>query len=280
MGREVVTTDLAIARIAESQHGLITSRQLAATGVGSAAASKRVRSGRLHRIYRGVYAVGHRPSTWRSRWMAAVLACGEKAVLSHASAAQLWRLLEPRFGSIEVSVLSPGGRTRRTGIAVHRRPALDPRAVTRLHGIPVTTPAQTIADLRRAAPPVLLRRAIRKAEVLGLRTGVVAGAPTRSELEDRFLALCQRHRLPKPATNTRIGGYEVDFLWASERVIVETDGYRYHRGAQAFEDDHERDLELRALGYDVRRFSYRQVDATPRRVAAAVRQALRERSGA
>lgn len=212
--------------------------------------------------------------------MAAALACGEGAALSHRSAAELWRLLRPAGGPIEVSVPSTAGRKRREGICIHRRASLGSAAVTRRLNIPVTTSAQTIADLRGVVAPAEVRRAIRQAEVLGLRTGIEsASVPTRSELEDLFLRLCRRHGIPAPEVNVRVGPSEVDFLWRRERLIVETDGYRYHRGSQAFEDDHERDLDLRSAGYDVHRFSYRQVDGDAPRVAAAVRQALRERSG-
>lgn len=210
--------------------------------------------------------------------MAAVLACGERAALSHLSAAHLWGLLGYRDGPVDVSVRGSAGRERRRGIRVHRRRSLDDRAVTRRLRIGVTTPAQTLADLRRVVTPAQLRRAIRRAEVLGLPTGMDAGVvQTRSELEDRFLRLCRRHRLSLPEVNVRVGPHEVDFLWRGERLIVETDGYRYHRGAQAFEDDHDRELTLRDLGYDVRHFSYRQVTRHPQRVAAAVREALRGR---
>ncbi|MGH2980745.1 MAG: endonuclease domain-containing protein [Solirubrobacterales bacterium] len=146
---------------------------------------------------------------------------------------------------------------------------------TRRKGIPVTTPARTISDLRRSVPPGLVRKAIRQAEVIGLGIGGDAKADlTRSELEDRFLALCRRHRLPVPGVNARIGSYVVDFLWRDQRLIVETDGYRYHRGRQAFEDDRARDVELRLLGYEVVRFTYRQLVDDPARVARALRALL------
>ncbi len=207
--------------------------------------------------------------------MAAVLACGEGAVLSHRSAAVLWELLSPRQGQIDISVPSGSGRNRRAGIRLRRRATLTRQSVTRHRNIPVTTPAQTLADLGSVVTAAQRRRAIRQAEVLGLWTGFDAPAePTRSELEHLFLRLCERHDLPMPKVNVRVGRHEVDFLWPEQHLIVETDGYRYHRGSQAFEDDHERDLELQALGYEVRRFSYRQVTEHPERVAATVRQAL------
>lgn len=212
--------------------------------------------------------------------MAAVLACGEGAALSHRSAAELLGLLKPIEGIIDVSVAGDAGRGRRDGIRVHRRRSLAPAAIISRHGIRVTTPAQTLRDLRRAIPPAQLRRAIREAEARGLRTGLEPSEPTRSELEDRFLRLCRRHRLPKPEVNVRIGRFEVDFLWRAERLVVETDGYRYHRGSRAFEDDHDRDLALRAARLDVLRLTFRQVADEPDRVAAVISRELRGRPGA
>lgn len=207
--------------------------------------------------------------------MAAVLAGGKGALLSHRSAAVLWKLLGPADGPIEVSVPTTSGRTRKAGVRLHRRISLASRPGTRRLNIPVTTPAQTITDLRGAIPMPQWRRAIRQAETLGWQTGLArSNEPTRSELEYLFLRLCECHHLPVPEINVRVGDYEVDFLWRSQRLIVETEGYRYHRGAQAFEDDHVRDLDLQSRGYAVRRFTYRQVTEAPQRVAAAVRRAL------
>lgn len=198
--------------------------------------------------------------------MAAVLACG--GVLSHRSAAMLWRLLPPRSGPIDVSVAGTGGRDRRGGLHLHRSRTLGPSHTTKRVGIPVTTPDRTIADLRNASirhhrnavSPQELKRAIRQAGVLGLETDRPREADrTRSELEYLFLRLCKRHGLPRPEVNARIDSLLVDFLWRDRRLIVETDGYKYHSGREAFEDDRNRDLRLKALGYEVVRLSYRQV---------------------
>ena len=133
-------------------------------------------------------------------------------------------------------------------------------------------------DLRRLRPPVseaTHRRAVRQAEVLGLRTGLgEAVAPTRSELEDCFLALCHRHRLPLPEVNVRVGRWEADFLWREQRLVVETDGYRFHRGPTAFETDHVRDLDLRISGHDVLHFTYDQVTNHPSQVANVLHREL------
>ena len=271
-------TDAQIGWVAERQHGVVSVVQLRDAGLGDTAIHKRVGTGRLYRIHRGVYAVGHRAIGFEGRCMAAVLALGAPAAVSHRSAASLWRLLPPPEGPIDVTVPSKSGRRRRPGLRVHRCESLEPGHTTRRFGIPVTSPVRTVADLRRAVSPQELRRAIRQADVLGLATGMEALVEgTRSELERRFQLLCRQAELPTPETNVRIGRFTVDFLWRDERLVVETDGYRYHRGRQAFEDDRTRDLELRNLGCEVVRLSYRQVVDEPDRVAAALRRALRAR---
>jgi very-short-patch-repair endonuclease len=270
-----------VSQIASRQHGVITVSQLSGAGVERDVASKWARARRLHRIHRGVYAVGHVPRSRKSKWMAAVLACGDGAALSHASAAALWGLLDWRDGPVEVSIPVEGGRRPRAGVRIHRRPGLPHAAITRRHNIPVTRPAQTIADLRGRASDAQLRRAIRQAEVLGFPTGLDHAAdPTQSEMEDLFLALCRRNALPEPQVNVRIDALIVDFLWSQRRLVVETDGYRFHRGPSAFENDHDRDLRLRTLGYDVLRLTYRHLATEPTRVAALVRRELSKPSQA
>ena len=240
-----------------------------------AGVTRRVESGRLHRVHRGVYAVGHAGISQHRRWMAATLACGEGAAISHRSAAELWGLLKPSPGPVDVSVPGDGGRARRLGIHLHRRASLPPRWITWRLGIPVTTPAQTIADLRAAVPGWELRKAIRQADVLGLPLGEdVRRDRTRSDLERDFLRICKRQRLPYPEINVRVGPYLVDFLWRERRLAVETDGYGYHRGRQAFRDDRRRDLDLRGRGFEVVRLSEEQVAEEPEQVAKTLRKVL------
>jgi very-short-patch-repair endonuclease len=159
--------------------------------------------------------------------------------------------------------------------------SLEPTEIAKVRNIPVTSPARTLADLRRAVSAGELRRAIRQADFLGLPTGPdVVSDRTRSELERRFLWLCARHHLPKPAVNMQIGAMAVDFCWVEARLIVETDGYRAHRGRQAFENDRARDLRLKRLGYEVVHLSYRQVFDEPAAVLAVLRPALTPPYGA
>jgi very-short-patch-repair endonuclease len=270
------TPDLLIARTADRQHGVVSIAQILAAGLDKHQVLHRVRTARLHRIHRGVFAVGHSHLSEEGRWIAATLAGGDAAVLSHRSAASLWALLPHcETPDVEISIPGDGGRRKRAGIRVHRCPSLSAEHVTRRRGIAVTTPLRTISDLCGAVSAQELRRAQRQAEVLGLPLGSKASADgTRSELEFLFLDLCRKHRLPTPGVNVRIGPLLVDFVWQSRKLVVETDGYRYHRGRVAFEDDRDRDLKLRALGYDVIRLSHRQVMDSPGEVVAILEKTL------
>jgi very-short-patch-repair endonuclease len=287
MVRKTAPIDVQIARVAREQHGIVTTKQLVAAGLTTSAISKRARNGRLHRLHQGVYAVGHLGIDETAHWMAAVLACGSGAALSHGAAAVHWGLLRPLEGPIDVTVPTHAGRERRRGIRIHRCAALGAgfqttgtqirpaRLVTVRDRIPVTTVARTLEDVRTTLAPYLVRRAIRQAEFLGLGLGEIKTDRTRSDLERYFLRLCRRYGLPTPEVNVLIGGMTVDFLWRSHRVIVETDSYASHGGTIAFEDDRERDLRLRRHGYSVHRFSERQLEVEPAAVAADVVAALR-----
>jgi len=219
--------------------------------------------------------------------MAAVLACGQDAVLSHGAAAVHWGLLRPLNGYIDVTVPTRNGRKRRRGIRIHRCAMLG--APLRLHEtekrptsvitvrdhIPITTVPRTLVDIRSTLPPRLVRRAIRQAEFLGLGMGEIKSDRTRSDLERYFLRLWRRTRLLQPEVNVPIGGMTVDFLWRDARLVVETDSYATHGGTVAFEDDHVRELRLRRLGYSVHRFSERQLEIEPEAVVEDVVAALR-----
>jgi very-short-patch-repair endonuclease len=275
MREKVARPDGRIADVAARQHGVVAQAQLLAAGFSTSAISRRVGQGQLHRVHRGVYAVGHPGISLRSSWMAAVLAYGEGAAVSYRSAAELWGLLRPNGEPIDISVPGYAGKARRVGIRLHRRGTLEAEVLTRRHGIPVTKLAQTIADLRAAVPGWELRRAIRQADVLGLPHGEDARHDrTRSDLERDFLLICKRHRLPCPEVNVRVGPYLVDFLWRERCLAVETDGYGYHRGRQAFRDDRRRDLDLRGHGFEVVRLSEEQVADEPEQVAKILRKVL------
>ncbi len=271
--------EAAIARVAGRQHGVLSLPQLKSLGLPSSTISDRVRAGRLFRIHRSVYAVGHPNISNEGRWMAAVLACGNGAALSHVSAAGLWGMVgrnQVRNGELPpIHVTVPGEGKSRPGIRLHRSTTLSPADVTRRVGIPVTKPARTLADLRRTLSSEQLAAAIRQAEYLRLPLGEsVTPDHTRSELETKFLALCRRHRIPRPEVNVRIDAYVVDFLWRAERLIAEVDGWGSHRGRAAFEADRSRDNRLRVLGFKVSRFTWRQVTGSPHEVVETVRSLL------
>jgi very-short-patch-repair endonuclease len=291
MDRKVARPGRLIARIAEKQHGVVSVGQLRHCGISDDAAKTRIALGQLHRVHQGVYALGHLALSPEGRWMAAVLALGGGpgeggpvlehwgAAVSHRSALSLWGLLPPRQSSTDVIVAGYGGRARRAGIRVHRSLTLEPDDVTLHCGIPVTTPARTFADLREAISVRRsgtissweLRKAIRQANVIGLPIGSRdAKVRTRSDLEADFLRLCRRHRLPSPEVNTRIGPYLVDFLWRERRFVVETDGYLYHRGEVAFQEDRTRDLDLMRRGFELLRISELQLDEEPAQVVAVL----------
>jgi very-short-patch-repair endonuclease len=213
--------------------------------------------------------------------MAAVLAAGRGAVLSHSSAGALWGLLDSRRNGDAARIVFPihvtvnGHAGHREGIRVHRSQTLAPAQTSIRWNIPVTNPSRTLLDLRRTIPKRHFDQALRQAEYLGLPIEAELDPDhTRSELEARLLAVCRRHRLPKPEVNVRIGPHRVDFLWRDARLVVEVDGYRAHGSREAFEQDRARDVHLRLRGYEVLRFTWRQLVAQPVAIARAIRGLL------
>jgi very-short-patch-repair endonuclease len=277
--------DAAIARLAANQHGVVTAAQIQSASLSPAAITRRLAAGRLHRIHRGVYAVGHRRLSDEGRWLAAVLACGNGAVLSHRSAAQLWDIRcrvrrRSKAGGggvhlVEVTVPGYSGHAKRRGIKLYRSATLLPEHCTRRAGIPVTRPSRTLEDLRSVLSSPQVAAAVREAEFLGLPVGeqFVADGP-RTELEDRMLSVCRRHRLPRPEVNTLVDRFEVDFLWRGQRLVAEVDGWDSHHTRSAFEEDRARDARLKLLGYEVVRFTWRQVTEDASMVAKTIRTLL------
>lgn len=222
--------------------------------------------------------------------MAAVLAAGPEAVLSHRAAGALWRLVPPETGPVDVTVPTSAGRRSRRALSIHRTSPFDARDITRHLNIPVTTPARTLVDLAALLPRRRLERAIDEAERLKLcdlaslqaaleanrgRPGTAALAAvlavhrigstlTRSELEERFLGLCRRHTLPQPEVNVRLLDYVVDFLWRDANVVVEVDGHQGHGTRRAFQEDRTRDARLTAAGYRCPALHLRRRDPPPR----------------
>jgi hypothetical protein len=278
---------------------VVAHRQLVELGIGRGGIERGVTAGRLHRLHIGVYAVGHRRLSRNGRWMAAVLACGPDAMLSHRSAAALWGILVTGGGAIDVTTATRS-RHNRAGIAHHRPRRLhgEDRAAT--EGIPVTSVSRTLLDLGQVVQPRQMRRAIDEAErrrrfdlgaverligrshghhglrLLQFVLGDYRGPParTRSELERLFLDLCDDAGLPRPQANVLIAGWEVDMAWPEQRLVVELDGYEFHRVRARFEEDRERDAALQLAGYRVLRITERRIDREPAWVARAVRALL------
>jgi very-short-patch-repair endonuclease len=282
---EMHTGDEAIATIAPGQHGIVTSAQLAAAGVGPRAIAHRVAHARLVRLHRGVFQVGPIAAR-RGPQMAAVLLTG--GILSHHTAADVWGI-RAHSGAIHVTVTGAAPRPR-PGLQIHRSLSLDAAVQD---GLPLTTPARTIHDLATCLPQHELDRAVEQAQILRLATRdeIAADMPrrgrralraalnhepqlTRSEAERRLLALIRQARLPRPRTNVVVHGYEVDLLWPEQGLVVEVDGYAYHSTRHAFERDRARDAALQAAGYRVVRFTWRQIVHEPHAVVAQLARLL------
>jgi hypothetical protein len=248
--------DATVAEFAATRHGVVTRGELLELGMTPRQITRRVAAGRLHRLHREVYAVGHGGVGLHGRWLAAVLACGKGALLSQRSAAALWGMRTTSAPLIDVTVPPGNGHRSKDHIRVHR----EAKDGTIHLGIPVTSPRCTLDDLAAAKIP---RWQLRKAEEVAQRLGEpVTPQGPRSPLEEAFLALCPA----EPVVNGTIEGLEVDFHWPDARLVVETDGHEHHGTRAAFERDRARDQALIAAGWTVLRFTYRQVLEEPARV--------------
>jgi very-short-patch-repair endonuclease len=267
--------DTAVVELAHEQHGMLARWQLLRAGLSPDTVDRWVKAGRLIRVHRGVYALGHVPPSPHAKAMAAVLACGPNAVLSHRSAAALWGLIR-YYGATEVTAPSNHAHRR---ITVHRARLTD-ADITRHYAIPVTTPARTLTDLARSLDPATLTRALNDARLRRLmslddlppklRRGQPAN-PTRSAFEDAFRTFCDRHELPQPEINVVVAGYEVDALWRAQRLIAELDGEDYH---QDFETDRAKDADLLEARYRVVRVTWDRLTRKPAREADRFRHLL------
>ena len=207
--------------------------------------------------------------------MAAVLACGTGAALSHRSAAALWAITPPWRGPVDVTARS---HHQHRGIQTHRSRTLTRADITRHYGIPITTPARTLKDLARVLPSHSLTRAVNEARIHNLLSDEEhATGPTRSPLEDLFLRFIDRYDLPRPEVNQRVAGYEVDMLWRDQRLIVELDSRTFH--LHTFEEDRERDAHLLSEGFTTLRITKRRLTDRPEREASRLRTVLSGEGG-
>ena len=293
------SVDRRIAALAKRQHGYVRRVQLLALELGAEAIRYRAKSGRLIRVFEGVYAVGHLPALPHDRAYGALLACGPKSVLSHGSAATLYGIYRRWDMPFEVTVPT---KRRRRGIRIHRA-KLARRDTSMEEGIRVTSPARTLLDMAPRLTDKQRRRAFNKlrlshnlteeqlrdvlerfprhpgAQRLRALAGMHRGA-TRSGLEDKLADFCERWGLPEPRINEKINGREVDAYFPNERLIVEIDGYDVHSGRVSFEDDRDRDAEMLALDLPTVRVTEERMDNDPEREAERLRRILANRGAA
>jgi very-short-patch-repair endonuclease len=280
--------------LARAQHGVLTRADLLGLGFTERGIKHRVASGRLHPIAAGVYAVGRPELSPRGRWMAAVLACGGDAALSHWSAADLWGIGYEEKGRIDVTIRRRS-RLERAGVKVHCKPKMPERSVVRRFGIPVTHPVQTLIDVATELKPMRLERAVNQADVHDLvdpetlRTALdaFAGMPgvktlrtmldrhtfrlSDSDLEILFRPLARAAAFPLPLSKHWVLGYEVDFWFPDDGLVVETDGLRYHRTPAQQARMVKRDQTHTAAGFRVLRFTHWQIAHAPTEVTEVLR---------
>lgn len=282
--------------LAGRQHGVVARRQLLALGFSARSIEHRVERGRLHLVMHGVYAVGWPTLTPKRRWMAAVLACGDGAALSHRSAAALWEIGTEMRGVVDVSV-TRRCELRRPGLRVRGRPTLDAEDIFSWDGIPVTSPARTLVDLATELGPLGVERAVNDAdkrdlidpETLRLALDGYAGEPgapllrslldkrtfrlSDSDLEILFRPIAAAAKLPSPRSKQIVNGFEVDFFWPNLGLVVETDGLRYHRTPATQTRDARRDRAHVLAGMTPLRFTHYEVKHEPAQVRATLSRA-------
>jgi very-short-patch-repair endonuclease len=278
---------------------VVARRQLLEIGFDEDGVKLRMDSGRLHPLHGEVYAVGHADLSQQGRWLAAVLAYGDRALLSHRSAAALWGLMEPRSHAVDVT--APAGRQgvrRRPKIWIHRG-RLDPEDRATRAAIPVTTVARTLFDFAEVIKGRRLESAWEEADRLGLLdiravervcergfgrralkpirrllSETHAAEPTRSSLEEDFASFCRERRLPMPSFNAMALNFMVDALWSKARVAAELDSWEFHHHQAAFERDRARDSALQAAGYRTIRITHRRLHREPDVLADQLRTLL------
>ena len=288
-----------VARLAELQHGHIHLHQLRAAGIGKNAVAHRVRTGRLHATLPCIYLVGRPQTDVFGRMMAAALHFKGDALISSQTAAYLWGLLDTTQALRDdraIDVLLVGRNANcPTGVRIQRARSLERRDVRRRNGIPVTSPARTILDLAatmddlelEAALTAALRRNLVRRSHLGDvmerhprskgvgRLRALLDQPqslhdTRSKYERKLLKLLELAELPVPITNTYVAGKLVDGFWPDLKLVLEFDGWRYHRARDRFENDRLRDQHLTVAGHQVIRVTGRQIDHTPYALVARI----------
>jgi very-short-patch-repair endonuclease len=298
-----VATDGVIARLARAQNGAVAWNQLIAAGLSPAQIRTRIARGQLHRLHRGVYAVSDPVLLPLACHSAALLSAGKRGLISHRTAALLWRLTERTDPAIDVTVIGASARPR-GGLRLHRARSLDDRDVTGLHHLRLTTPARTVIDLAMDASTRELEHALAEARALrlitdgGLQSSLdrapanhrgaarlkallrtqTGRALTRSQRERLMLSLIAQAQLPRPLVNVKQQGFEVDLYWPRHRLVVEFDGYTTHGTRPAFERDRKRDQILAVSGIATMRVTDLQLRTEPVAVLTRISQAMAIRS--
>lgn len=298
--RGKVRSHQGLAALAGRRHGVVGRAELHSLGYSDGQIQEACSAGRLHRLHRGAYAVGHTGLSRHGRCLAAVISCGPAALLSGPSAAWLWDLLPTCPSPVDVTVSTRGHR--RPGIRLHHAPAIADADRAAVAGIPVTAIPRTLLDVAASERPSQLARAIECSEQLELfdlraveelldRTRGHHGrgrllralaayrepAFTRSKLEKRFIRLVREAGLPSPSVNTFVAGYELDAYWPQEQFAVELDTYRYHGGHAAFERDRKRQEDLKLSGIEMTRITGTRITGEPRAVTERLRALLAQR---
>ena len=296
-------------RLAAVQNGVVALEQLEGLGLSRRTIQQRERAGRLHRIHQRVYSLTPGVMTQRGQFMAAVLACGPDAALSHRSAAYLWGLVDDWDEPIDVTAPNRRGRSP-DGVAAHRDRSLQPIDKTTHLGVPCTTVARTILDFAGVEPDWKVRKVVAQAEVLQIldqgklrallkrsrrRRGVARlrlildtihpqTKRTRSELERLFLEMCTKREIAEPEVNVWLPApdgrrYQADFLWRDQKLIVEADSRRFHDTDSAFVSDRKRRQQLELAGWRVSQCTWEEVEQEPRRLALTVRGLIARQEG-
>jgi very-short-patch-repair endonuclease len=302
LGIDVVSAFRVCARLAGRQKGVVKRAQLLAAGLTPGVISHLIREGYLHPIYRGVYAVGHRALPQYATEQAALLACGETSVLSGESALYLWGILKNAPGEVDVTIPGPC-RRKRAGIRLHRAAGIARSELRTRHGLALVYPARALIDYAATASFEELGDAVAEtrdrglirdgeleaaARAAGRRRGACQmraflrheGEPeiTRSRAERHFRRLLKEAELPQPRLNAPVAGLRVDFLWKAEKVVLEVDGWRFHGGRRAFENDRKRDRILSDAGYHVIRVTWKHFTEEALALIAHVARMLDRRS--
>lgn len=273
MGGEPATPDQRVLAFAARQDNVIGREQALRLGLTRRQIDGRIAGGAWRIEHRAVYRLSPATLSVRGLWIAALLALGDRAVLSHTTALAAWDLARASKDDVHVTVPRRGGREKRRGIVVHRSSTFSPDAVVRIDGLSITSSRRTLADCRPLLTPQRFAAVVRQAEIRRLDVGPIRGLDERlaeEAIRRRFDRIVRRRAIREPRREVVIDAYTVDYLWDVERVIVELDGRETHDITSAFESDRIRDARMTVLGFRTLRFTWRRIDTDPGGVGDAL----------